>query len=60
MVWQQRLNLLTGVPLNFAAACQSAAEGQSDKMAPDMEVCMKQRRVTEFLHAENTASTDVH
>jgi len=28
------------------------AEGQSDKMASDIEVRMKQRCVTEFLHAE--------
>ena len=34
-----------------------AAEGQSDKMAFDMEVCMKQRGVTEFLHAEKIALT---
>ena len=31
-----------------------AAEGHSDKMAPDMEVWMKQSCVTEFLHAEKT------
>ena len=28
------------------------AEGQSDKMLSDMEVCMKQKCATEFLHAE--------
>ncbi len=37
-----------------------AAEGQSDKMASDMEVCMKQRCVTEFLHVEKMAPTDIH
>ena len=37
-----------------------AAEGQSDTMASDMEVCMKQRCVTEFLHAEKMAPTDIH
>lgn len=31
--------------------CQ-AAEAQSDKMASDTEMHMKQRGVTEFLHAE--------
>ena len=29
-----------------------AAEGQSDKMVSDMEVCMKQRCGTELFHAE--------
>ena len=29
-----------------------AAEGLSDRMVSDVEVCMKQRGVTEFLHAE--------
>jgi len=28
------------------------AEEQSDKMVSDVEVCMKQSCVTEFLHAE--------
>ena len=37
-----------------------AAEGQSDKMMSDMEVQMKQRCVTEFLHAEKIAPTDIH
>ena len=32
-----------------------AAEGQ-----PDMELFIKQRFVIEFLHVENTASTDIH
>jgi len=36
-----------------------AAEGQSDKMVSDMEVCMKQRCVIEFLHAEKIAPTDI-
>ena len=38
---------------------QTAAEGQSDKVASDMEVCMKQRFITEFLHAEKIAPTFV-
>ena len=37
-----------------------AAERQSDMMACDMEVHMKQRCVTEFFHAETIASTDIH
>ena len=37
-----------------------AAEGQSDKMAFDMEVHIKQRYVTELLHKEKTAPTDIH
>ena len=35
-----------------------AAEGQSDKMAPDVGVCTKQRRGIEFLHAEKVAPID--
>ena len=40
-----------------------AAEGQTSKMESDMEVCMKQRCVTEFLYAEKKkkiAHTDIH
>ena len=37
-----------------------AAEGQSDTMASDMEVCMKQRCVIEFLHKEKIASVDIY
>jgi len=36
------LNLLTYIPVHFVAMQQMAAEGQSDKMASDMEVHMKQ------------------
>ena len=36
-----------------------AAEGESDKMASDMEVWMKPRCVTEFLHAEEVACIEV-
>jgi len=36
-----------------------AAQGQSDKMASDMEVCRRQRCVTEFLHAEKMAPIDI-
>ena len=39
---------------------QMTAEGQSDKMVSDMKVRMKQRCVTEFLHAEKIAPNDIH
>jgi len=39
---------------------QVTAEGQSDKMASDMEVRMKQRCVIELLHAEKIAPIDIH
>jgi len=39
---------------------QMTAEGQSDKLASDMEVHMKQRCVIEFLHAEKIAPSDIH
>jgi len=41
--------LPTSIPLHFVAVGQMAAEGQSDKMASDMEAHMKQRCVIEFL-----------
>ena len=37
-----------------------AAEGESYKMVSDMEVHMKQRHATEFLHVEKMASIDIH
>ena len=36
------------------------AEEWSDKMASYMEVCIKQRCVTEFLCVEKMAPTDIH
>jgi len=36
------------------------AEGQSDKMASDMEVRMEQRCVIEFLQAGKIAPNDIH
>jgi len=36
------------------------AEGQTDKMASDMEVRMKQRCVIEFLHGEKITPNDIH
>ena len=50
VVWQQRLNIPTNIPLYCVAVRQMAAEGQSGKTVFDTEVHMKQRRVTEFLH----------
>ena len=60
VVWQKWLNLPTSILLHFVAVWQMAAEGQSDTMASDMEVCMKQRCVTEFLHVEKMSPTDIH
>ena len=37
-----------------------AAEGQFDIMVSDMEVRMKKRGITEFLHVEKIASADIH
>jgi len=37
-----------------------AAERWSDKMASDMEVCIKQRCGSEFFCAEKIAPTDIH
>ena len=37
-----------------------AAEEQPDRRVSDMEVCMKERSVIEFLHEEKMASTDIH
>ena len=37
-----------------------AAEWHSDRMISHMEVHMKQRCVTEFVHVEKMAPTDIH
>ena len=60
VVWQQRLNLPTNIPVHLVADRQMAAEGQSDRMVSNMEVCMEQRCFTEFLHVEKMAPTDIH
>mgnify|MGYP001853049645 CR=1 FL=1 len=52
MVWQERLNLSISILLHVDAVWQMAAEEQSDRMASNMEVCMKQRSIMEFLHLE--------
>ena len=46
--------------VNFVAMGQMTAEQQSDKMASEMEVRMKQRCITEFLHVEKIAPSDIH
>ena len=48
------------MPSNFIAVQHMEADRQSDKMMSDMEACMKQRCVTEFLHTERIAPTDIH
>ena len=35
------------------------AEGQSDQLVSDTEVLLKQRSITEFLHAEKMAPIDI-
>ena len=56
-----KLNLPTNTSLNFVAMGQMKAEGQSDKMPSEMEVHMKQRCVSEFIHVEKKiASSDIH
>jgi hypothetical protein len=60
VIWQYRLNLLANIPLNCVAVQQMAAEGYSDKMAPDMEEHLKKRCVIEFRHAEKIAPNDIH
>ena len=57
LIWSLRLNPPANIPLNFVAVRQMTAERQPDKMASDMEVRMKQRHVTEFLHAEKHPMT---
>ena len=37
-----------------------AVEGQSVKVASDMEMQMKQRCAIEFIHEEKVASIDIH
>ena len=37
-----------------------AAEEQSDRIMSDMEEYVKQKHVTQFLHAEKMAPIDIH
>jgi len=45
---------------SIAFCCYMTAEGHSDRIVYDMKVCMEQSCVTEFLHAEKMAPTDIH
>jgi len=58
-MWQETSNFPANILLHFVAVWQRVAEGQSDKMAPDMEVHWKQRCGIEFLHVENIALVDI-
>jgi len=58
--WQLRLNLPTSFPFHFVAVWQMAVERQCDTIACDMEVCMEQRCVIQFLQAEKMAPIDIH
>ena len=60
VVWQQRLNLPINIPLHVVAIQQTAAEGQSDNMATNVEVCMKQSCGTEFKKKKKIALIDIH
>ena len=56
VLWQfDPINIL----LHFVAVKQMAAEGQSDKIASDMEECMKKRCETELLCVEKIAPIDI-
>ena len=60
------LDFCANISLHFVAVWQMVAKMQSDKMVSDMEMKMKQRWVTEFLHAEKikikkkNVPTDIH
>jgi len=48
----------TNIPLCFVF--MTLAEGQCDRVVSDMDVWMKQRCVSEFLHAEILAPIAIH
>ena len=48
------------IPLCFVAVWQMAAEGHCDRMVSDMGLCVEWRCVTELLHVEKMAPTDIH
>ena len=60
MVWQQKLNLPIYIPLHFIAVWQMAAEGQSDKLASDMEVYINEGCLIESLHTGKMAPIVIH
>jgi len=53
------LTLPTDIPSRVVAVWRMAAEGQPDRMVSGMEVQMKQRDGTEFLHVEKVAPIDI-
>lgn len=55
MIW-----LPTSILFHFLAVRWMASERQSDKMASDIEVWIKQTWRTEFLHTWRIAPTDLH
>ena len=46
--------------ITFVAVGQTAAEEKSDRKTSAVEVCMKQKCVTEFLHVKKVAPSDIH
>jgi hypothetical protein len=56
VIWQYRVNLPANIPLSFVTVRQMTAEGQSVKMASDMEERMKQRCVIKFLQVEKNCT----
>lgn len=44
----------------FGSVQQMATEGQSNRMVSEVEVHMKQRCVTKFLHVEKKMHIDIH
>ncbi len=60
LAWQERLKLPSNILLQVFSIWQMAAEGQSDRIASDIEVWMKQRCDTEFFHAEKMAPINIH
>jgi len=48
----KRLHLPINIAFHFVAVREMAAEGQSDRMVSDKEVCMEQSSVIEFPHVE--------
>ena len=60
VVWKERLNLLTDIPLPVVAVQLMADEGQPDKMVSNVELRMTPGCITELLHMEKMAPTDIH
>ena len=46
--------------ITFYCCATNGSRGNADKMVSDVEVWMKQRCVTEFLHAEKMAPAGIH